>query len=251
MRYRGYVCDTETRLYYLQSRYYDPEICRFINADGYASTGQGLLGGNAFAYCLNCPVMGYDPSGCRPIWEHDYGKGVIGYTDTGTRKSKTINGQKLPQFANIPYLISTIGFSGCEAIAVYNALVLTGHEVSFNDVKHSFEEVFKYGGGIGLRGLAGAAPIDILIVLSKYNIRYKELFSIEEFTSINTRGVFILSYWNKPFYYGIHTVAIAYDGEQYTVFNYYMKSRQSIVISDINEIVFGELRYVHAFFISY
>ena len=39
LRYRGYVYDTETGLYYLQSRYYDPEICRFINADTYASTG--------------------------------------------------------------------------------------------------------------------------------------------------------------------------------------------------------------------
>ncbi|MBR3586207.1 MAG: hypothetical protein IKO00_09315 [Oscillospiraceae bacterium] len=48
LRYRGYVYDSETGLYYVSSRYYDPEICRFINADGYASTGQGLLGGNAF-----------------------------------------------------------------------------------------------------------------------------------------------------------------------------------------------------------
>ena len=41
---RGYYYDTETGFYYLQSRYYDPEICRFINADSYASTGQGFLG---------------------------------------------------------------------------------------------------------------------------------------------------------------------------------------------------------------
>jgi RHS repeat-associated protein len=63
LRYRGYVYDTETGLYYLQSRYYDPEICRFINADGYASTGQGLLGGNAFAYCENEPVKRDDARG--------------------------------------------------------------------------------------------------------------------------------------------------------------------------------------------
>ena len=40
LRYRGYVYDTETGLYYLQSRYYDPEVGRFINADAFASTGQ-------------------------------------------------------------------------------------------------------------------------------------------------------------------------------------------------------------------
>ena len=63
LRYRGYVYDTETGLYYLQSRYYDPEIGRFINADSYASTGQGVLGCNMFAYCNNSPAIFVDPHG--------------------------------------------------------------------------------------------------------------------------------------------------------------------------------------------
>ena len=63
LRYRGYVFDVETGLYYLQCRYYDPEICRFISADGYASTGQGLLGSNMFAYCLNNPINYIDETG--------------------------------------------------------------------------------------------------------------------------------------------------------------------------------------------
>ena len=63
IRYRGYVYDTETGLYYLQSRYYSPEIGRFINADIYAATGQGLIGNNMFAYCNNNPVIGCDPLG--------------------------------------------------------------------------------------------------------------------------------------------------------------------------------------------
>ena len=46
LRYRGYYYDAESGLYYLQSRYYDPNIGRFINADSYASTGQGILGFN-------------------------------------------------------------------------------------------------------------------------------------------------------------------------------------------------------------
>ena len=62
-RYRGYVYDIETGLYYLNSRYYDPEIGRFINADNYISTGQGFLGRNMFAYCLNNPVCYHDKSG--------------------------------------------------------------------------------------------------------------------------------------------------------------------------------------------
>ena len=63
LRYRGYYYDTETSFYYLQSRYYDPEICRFINADSYTSTGRGYLGYNMFAYCNGNPVVYSDPSG--------------------------------------------------------------------------------------------------------------------------------------------------------------------------------------------
>ena len=63
LRYRGYVYDEETKFYYLSSRYYDPEIGRFINADGYISTGQGMLGNNMFAYCNNNSVNYCDPTG--------------------------------------------------------------------------------------------------------------------------------------------------------------------------------------------
>ena len=61
--YRGYRYDSETGLYYLNSRYYDPETGRFINADGFVSTGQGILGNNMFAYCENNPVNCIDPFG--------------------------------------------------------------------------------------------------------------------------------------------------------------------------------------------
>ena len=63
LRYRGYYYDAETGFYYLQSRYYDPNTCRFINADSYASTDQGLIGYNMFAYCGNNPVCYTDTSG--------------------------------------------------------------------------------------------------------------------------------------------------------------------------------------------
>ena len=63
IRYRGYYYDSEIGLYYLQSRYYDPNTGRFINADGYITTGQGVLSYNMFAYCMNNPVMYSDPSG--------------------------------------------------------------------------------------------------------------------------------------------------------------------------------------------
>jgi RHS repeat-associated protein len=64
-RYRGYVYDEETQWYYLKSRYYDPETCRFISADVLLSTGQGVIGHNCYAYCLNNPANRSDVDG---IW---------------------------------------------------------------------------------------------------------------------------------------------------------------------------------------
>ncbi len=61
--YRGYYFDYDLGLYYLNSRYYDPVVGRFINADSFVSTGQGIIGNNMFAYCLNNPIMASDPSG--------------------------------------------------------------------------------------------------------------------------------------------------------------------------------------------
>ena len=65
-RYRGYYYDTETGFYYLQTRYYDPTICRFINADNYELVADlasvpGQL--NMYAYCNNNPIMYTDPTG--------------------------------------------------------------------------------------------------------------------------------------------------------------------------------------------
>lgn len=62
-RYRSYYQDTETGLYYLMSRYYDPITHRFINADGYFQSGTSILEANTFAYCGNNPTSFSDSTG--------------------------------------------------------------------------------------------------------------------------------------------------------------------------------------------
>ena len=64
-RYRGYYWDEETGMYYLESRYYDPEIRRFISADNVVITS--LAGTNLYMYCGNNPVNMTDPSGKNAI----------------------------------------------------------------------------------------------------------------------------------------------------------------------------------------
>ncbi|MDD3915483.1 MAG: RHS repeat-associated core domain-containing protein, partial [Bacteroidales bacterium] len=71
-RYRGYVYDEETGLYYLRSRYYNPEWNRFVNADS-------VMRGNLFSYCNSEPVKYADTNGksthliCMSIWNRDVG----------------------------------------------------------------------------------------------------------------------------------------------------------------------------------
>lgn len=77
LRYRGYYYDAELGFYYCKGRYYDPLICRFINADDYASTGQDFVGVNMFAYCNNNPMMHVDSQGNIPVILAVVGIGIL------------------------------------------------------------------------------------------------------------------------------------------------------------------------------
>ncbi len=63
IRYRSYYYDTDTGLYYLQSRYYNPEIGRFLNSDNVSDSSAEILGYNFYIYCGNNPIVNYDPTG--------------------------------------------------------------------------------------------------------------------------------------------------------------------------------------------
>ena len=67
-RYRSYYYDAETKLYFLKTRYYDPEVGRFISVDGIEYLDPETINGlNLYAYCGNNPVMNVDPNGKFPI----------------------------------------------------------------------------------------------------------------------------------------------------------------------------------------
>ena len=160
LRYRGYYYDADTEFYYLQSRYYDATICRFINADSYSSTGQGILGYNMFAYCLNNPVTGYDPSG-----EWNWGGVVAGLgIIAGTVISVATFGVASPVGALVAGAAITTGAAMTYAAATDQAMVVdlsvmapikkTGYAKAGVSLIIDFNENAAYayghvGGGVG------------------------------------------------------------------------------------------------------
>ena len=115
-----------------------------------------------------------------------------------------------------------LGKCGCEAIAAYNALEFLGMGIAFDEVISAFENRFSRGGGFLAGGRLGATPADITAFLRSRGLKPKG-GRLGKMQSIKEPGIFILSYWNKPFTKGIHTVAIDFDGEKYTAANYLVK----------------------------
>ncbi|MDC7243330.1 MAG: RHS repeat-associated core domain-containing protein [Sphaerochaetaceae bacterium] len=67
-RYRGYRYDSEISMYYLNSRYYNPEVGRFLNSDRVLGQQGNILSSNIFIYCQNNPIMLSDSQGDIPRW---------------------------------------------------------------------------------------------------------------------------------------------------------------------------------------
>jgi RHS repeat-associated protein len=87
-RYRGYRYDTETGLYYLQSRYYNAEWGRFVNADTLLGETGELLSHNIFAYCQGSPINYLDTIGYNKICLTDESGGSACGSGTSASSNK-------------------------------------------------------------------------------------------------------------------------------------------------------------------
>ena len=113
-RYRGYYYDVESGFYATGSRYYDPEIGRFISADGaIAGVGGEVLGYNMFAYCQNNPVNMEDPTGNWPKW-------------STILKAATIAIAAVAVVAAVAVTVATCGVTSIAATIVISSAITIG-----------------------------------------------------------------------------------------------------------------------------
>ena len=114
--YRGYYYDSETEFYYVSSRYYDPEIGRWINADNQiAGVGGEVLGYNMFAYCFNNPVNMDDPTGNWPNWI----KNTVKWVAKNIAKPVVKTVQKALSKVDVTYSRG-INVSGTPSVFIFN-----------------------------------------------------------------------------------------------------------------------------------
>ena len=165
LRYRGYVYDEDTAMYYLQTRYYDPTTGRFINADdtAFISSSGTAIGDNIYTYCENDPVNNVDYTG---QWFHNL-KAYKKYCDEMKNNDKMrheykvrmeqydyfkkryrYNKKKLGHYYGYVFgqgynpvckLLyggagNNLGYNGCGVIAIYNALIYLGKRQDLTQV---------------------------------------------------------------------------------------------------------------------
>ena len=153
-RYRGYRYDTETGLYYLNSRYYNPEWGRFINADALAGQVGELLSHNVFAYCQNNVANMGDPSGFM----------MVCITDGCGGSSKPSNKKNIGLKAAIAGSIAA-----CDKIfeKVANRFIKTGKKLSvldgseteFGKAFEAYEYIEKNPIGAGIKKISKGAGL--------------------------------------------------------------------------------------------
>ena len=253
-RYRSYVYDEETGLYYLQSRYYDPLTGRFVNADIYCDTETDTpLSTNMFAYCENNAINNVDFTG---EWFYNfnqyynyYNKKYTGRTLISFKSNykKLVNRYKsnckvyrsayknhpkndyIFDQTNAPYSSMVYGTSyskisrvGCKLIAIYNTLKYIAKGQSFVQVIAEAE----MNGLPWLNGRFGTKPENIAKYLNAHKISYKKYTDVKKFKAkIKSSQIVIVSVWNNGFCSGLHTYCVYCNKGNYFALNFSTSAR--------------------------
>ena len=247
LKYRGYVYDNETGLYYLQSRYYDPETGRFLNADdvGFIGYSGEQLSYNAFAYCENNAVNRYDDSGYLTSYIHYNINYIIYLSNRRQLVNKLIHGQGVCAAKNMLYGLGKISWNGCELIAIYNALILHGVYVPLPKIIYEAEKNY----GMWLKGAFGTEPDypyfyfknKILSGKSFATKRYRLSKTIDAERKNGDIFIVVMQYSNVK----IHTVTVKSMSKNLIyVYNLYSKGTEVKKYSSVYDLVSQNALYM-------
>ena len=217
LRYRGYVYDQETGLYYLQSRYYNPEWGRFISADTtdiLTATPMGLTDKNLFAYCDNNPVTRIDISGdfwntiigaaagalvggiTAAIMETNIGAGIAGGALSGAISGAAVDitiatgGAGLVAFASVA---TASGFGGAAGSYVNQRMNGVRHkDIDWDAVV--IDGVWGAAGGMLSYGMADVGGSTCKTLLENLSLKRKELI-VQAATDFGTATIISAGTW--------------------------------------------------------
>lgn len=159
-RYRSYYWDGEFGLYYLQSRYYDPALGRFISADAISYLNpEDVIGFNLYSYCGNNPVMGIDPNG---TWDWArFGRGIAVVAAAALAIAVTVGTLGTGSVVGGVIIAGTIGAAG----SMFSQTVMENKtfsevnylQVAMSGVSSALTAIpgVGYRGGIAISGAAG------------------------------------------------------------------------------------------------
>ena len=232
--YRGYLFDYETGLYYLQSRYYNPEMGRFVNSDSdkCCNPEYNLVASNLYTYCLNRPTRFTDTTGNGTISEL-LALSHLSYNSKINVGDSYINGQAVGNVAKMKYGIARISYNGCELIAIYNALLKLGKKDTLAHIIFEFE----MNSGSWMDGLLGTKPTSIGPYIRSKGLKtdtYYKPSSMDKKFSVGNTG--IVCYRHTVVM--IHTVMITkLSTDKIIVYNPYNDSTDTKDYNSISHLI--------------
>jgi RHS repeat-associated protein len=182
-RYRGFRYDNDIGLYYLQSRYYNPETGRFINADGIVQSSDTILGLNMYSYAENNPVMNMDPTGYNCVYQDVDGDGDFFDQDGGPCGGGgnywNSRGTYTSWTSGAPY--GSSGVRGGYSSYSYNDVYSTGINSGMGNMISSHGPASSWMNGVYSYGNEYPVGQPVLKPASSYNARTEPSNLIEKF----------------------------------------------------------------------
>ncbi len=221
-RYRSYYYDDEIGLYYLQSRYYDAAVGRFINKDNakYMAKSGTVLGAALYSYCENNPVCRVDTLGSfwlalivASVALVYLGNNLVHSVYNQAKSPRGfIYDQEAEDIADLRFGFFKSSFNGCGWIATYNALILLGKNPKAEEIISEYELT-----GAVLGGVFGVHPFAVSNYFRMRGYKVKTTYNaqkVDEVAKEHTAN--ILFYWHSS---GAHYFATKWDGKQFVGYN--------------------------------